>query len=162
MITIKNVILRPATVVSSVYIASRGQWGQLIFYQRYSINSMSARSGVAELLVASTPSTFDMSVLAVRIWSYLLHVSLAESGKSLVHAWRVKCGEVEWYWVADPMRQGCVICEIVSRERVHEHDQPRRLQNGNNLVQIRLQEVNLELRIRVRANLVISHLANKD
>jgi len=67
MITIKNVILRPVTVVSSVYIASRGQWGQLIFYQRYSINSMSARSGVAELLVASTASTFDMSVLAVRI-----------------------------------------------------------------------------------------------
>src|SRR4030095_13541390 len=93
---------------------------------------------------------------------YLLHVSLAESGKSLIHAWRVKCREVERYWVADPMRQGGVICEIVSRERVHEHGQPRRLQNGNNLVQIRLQEVNLELRIRVRANLVISHLANKD
>ena len=93
---------------------------------------------------------------------FLLHVSLAESGKSLINAWRVKCREVERYWIADPLRQGCVICEIVSRERVHEHGQPRRLQNGNNLVQIRVQEVNFELRIRVRTNLVISHLANKD
>src|SRR4030095_9586015 len=93
---------------------------------------------------------------------YLLHVSLAESGKSLIHAWRVKCREVERHWVADPMGQGCVICEIVSRERVHEHPQPRRLQNGNNLVQIRLQEVNLEFRLRVRTNLAISHFAEQN
>ena len=71
--------------------------------------------------MASTASTFDMSVLAGSVHLVLLlHVSLAESGKSLIHAWRVKCREVERYWVADPLRQGCVICEIVSRERVHE------------------------------------------
>ena len=90
---------------------------------------------------------------------FLLHVCLAESGKSLIHAWRVKCREVERYRIADPLRRGCLICEIISRERLHEHGQPRRLQNGNNLVQIRVQEVNFELRIRVRTNLVISHLA---
>jgi hypothetical protein len=59
------------------------------------------------------------------------------------------------------MSQGGVIGQIVIGQRMYENRQARRFEYRENSLQVGLQEMHLELRVRMGAHFAIAHLAHE-